>query len=45
VQRVRRQYEELALKEGEGVEDFALCFTNIVSQPPLLATRRTDEGH
>jgi hypothetical protein len=35
-QRVRRQYEELALKEGEGVEDFSLRLTNIVSQLATL---------
>ena len=35
-QRVRRQYEELALREGEGVEDFALRLTNIVSQLATL---------
>jgi hypothetical protein len=31
-QRFRCQYEELALREGEGVEDFALRLTNIISQ-------------
>jgi hypothetical protein len=35
-QRVHRQYEELALKEGEGVEDFSLRLTNIVSQLATL---------
>jgi hypothetical protein len=35
-QRVRRQYEELALKEGEGVEDFSLRLTNIVRQLATL---------
>jgi hypothetical protein len=35
-QRVRRQYEELVLKEGEGVEDFSLRLTNIVSQLATL---------
>ncbi|WVZ98284.1 hypothetical protein U9M48_043746 [Paspalum notatum var. saurae] len=35
-QRVRRQYEELALRDGEGVEDFALRLTNIVSQLATL---------
>ncbi|WVZ94478.1 hypothetical protein U9M48_040365 [Paspalum notatum var. saurae] len=35
-QRVRRQYEELALRDGEGIEDFALRLTNIVSQLATL---------
>ncbi|WVZ71839.1 hypothetical protein U9M48_020373 [Paspalum notatum var. saurae] len=42
-QRVRRQYEELALRDGEGIEDFALRLTNIVSHD----TRRpgaSDQG-
>ncbi|WVZ61704.1 hypothetical protein U9M48_011534 [Paspalum notatum var. saurae] len=34
--RVRRQYEELALRDGEGVEDFALRLMNIVSQLATL---------
>ena len=30
-QRLRHQYEELALRDGEGVEDFALHLTGIVN--------------
>ncbi|WVZ97328.1 hypothetical protein U9M48_042876 [Paspalum notatum var. saurae] len=35
-QRVRRQYEELAFRDGEGIEDFALRLTGIVSQLATL---------
>ena len=35
-QRLRRQYEELALRDGEGVEDFALRLTDIVNQLSTL---------
>ena len=36
-QRLRHQYEELALRDGEGVEDFALRLTGIVNQLSTLA--------
>ena len=35
-QRLRRQYEELALRDGEGVEAFALRLTGIVNQLSTL---------
>ena len=35
-QRLRRQYEELTLRDGEGVEDFALRLTGIVNQLSTL---------
>lgn len=35
-QRVRRQYEELTFKDGEGVEDFALRLTGLVNQLAIL---------
>jgi hypothetical protein len=35
-QRVRRQYEELMFKDGEGVEDFALRLTGLVNQLAIL---------
>ena len=36
VQWLRRQYEELALRDDEGVEDFTLCLTGIVNQMSTL---------
>ena len=36
VQRPWRQYEELALRDGEGVEDFALHLTGIINQLSTL---------
>ena len=36
VQRLRHQYEELALQDGEGIEDIALHFTGIVNQLSTL---------
>ena len=35
-QRLRRQFEELTLRDGEGVEDFALRLTGIVNQLSTL---------
>ena len=35
-QRLRRQYEELTLRDGEGVEDFTLRLTGIVNQLSTL---------
>jgi hypothetical protein len=35
-QRVRREYELLALRDGEGVEDFALRLTSLVNQLATL---------
>ena len=42
-QQLRLEYEVLALRDGEAVEDFSLCLQLLVSQLVALAVAITDE--